>query len=152
MIEKRRDFAELIELLAKQREAYRLLLALSCAQPRVLEEAGARGILKIVARKEDVLAELETIRRSLEPYTDEWEEMLKALPEPARGQIEAVVGETAEILAALKESEKAAYMLVESQRNSLASKTSSIKGGLTAVKAYAAHGTSVNGRYLDGES
>lgn len=150
MAEAVRKTGELEALLERQMESYELLLALSKRQPQVLRDDGVAGLLKIIARKQEVLGGLSQMRERLEPYSSRWEEVRTELPEESRERVGAILEETAGIIEELMESEREVEELVGSSRDALAGKVRNIANGRAAHRAYS--GAAKAGRLVDGES
>lgn len=148
---KTRDFKELLTLLEEQRSAQALLLALSKCQHGVFEKGGARGLMKIIARKQQVINRLASLDARLAHYTSQWEATLQALPSPARREVAVLIDDIQAMIRKTVESEKNIEELVTAARNVLSGKIRTINGGLTASKAYTKPALASAGRFLDGE-
>ena len=146
-----RDLLELRRLLDAQKETYGLLLALSQAQEKVFTEAGARALIKVIGRKQLLIAKLDEIDLLLEPYTSQWSDTLDALPAGDRRAISDAVDEIAAILHALIESEKQIEATVAAARDRTAADIRAGNENRAAVKAYAEPLASAAGRFYDRE-
>ena len=147
----RRDFAELTSLLASQKDAYVQLLSLSRGQEKVFTKGGARWLMRVIARKQAVIDQIDRVDRELLPYTSTWQDTIGALPEPARREIATIVTDMAAVVHDLMESERAIEELVSGQRDRKVAEIRAVSGGRTAVAAYSQGGSSSSGRYLDRE-
>ncbi|MCD6405411.1 MAG: hypothetical protein J7M19_06260 [Planctomycetes bacterium] len=151
MVRKTRDFKELLGLLEGQRSAQVLLLSLSKCQRGVFEKSGAKGLMKVIARKQQVINRLEALDGRLVPYTSRWGATLRALPAPARREVAALVDDIQAAIRETMESERNIEEVVVVTRNALSGKIRTIKGGLAASKAYTKPALATAGRFLDGE-
>jgi len=146
-----RDYGELAELLAAQKDAYALLLSLSLGQAKVFAASGARGLMKVIARKEGVIGAIDSLHAKLRPYASSWDETMSALPEPARREVAAAVTDIASMVKRIIESEKAIECIVAAARDKTAAGISGIAAGRSAVKAYGGGRLQHAGRILDRE-
>jgi hypothetical protein len=147
----KRDFANLVSLIAAQRDAYALLLSLSKAQERVFGKGGVRSLMKIIARKQAVIDSLGQIDKSLAPYTGDWSQTLSSLPALARREIAALIGEVTETLGALVECERTIAKVVSQARDETSARIRGLGEGRTVVKAYGQPTLAGAGHLLDRE-
>jgi len=148
---KRRDAGELIDLLDRALSAYELLLSLSQGQAAAFAKGGAAGLLKVIARKQEVIGAISALDDALRPYTSQWEQTSRALPEPARRAVSAAAADLSDLIHRIIESEKSVERLVAAARDRLAGKARSVAGGLKAEKAYRRGELARTGGILDGE-
>ena len=146
-----RDFAELTELLASQKGTYRLLLSLSQSQPKVFEKGGSRALIRLLARKQALIDQLEATDGRLSIYTGDWEHTMASLPEPARREVAALVTETSTLVHQLVDSERVAEAFVASARDAKAAEIRSVADGRAAVSAYTQGAAVASGRFYDRE-
>jgi len=146
-----RPETELIDLLEEQRDAYELLLSLSKGQLGAFEEGGAGALMKVLARKQEVINRLSKTQRRLRPCTSRWEETVSALGEEERREVSGLVDETASIIAGVLRSEEEAESAVEASRDALSSRMRGVSDGLAAARAYARPAASSSGRIIDRE-
>lgn len=151
MNERKRDFAQLVRLLAGQKNDYVQLLALSEAQPEAFARGGSRALMKIIARKQKLLNHLRVLDRNLTPYTSRWDDTLAAMPRPARREINDITSESADLIGRIGETEKKARSVVTASRDALAGKVRGVSEGLSLAKAYAKPALASSGRILDRE-
>ena len=147
----RRDFANLVSLIAAQRDAYAVLLSLSRAQERVFGKGGIRSLMKVIARKQAVIDSLAQLDKSLAPYTGDWRQTLASLPALARREIAALVAEITETLGALVECERTIAKVVAQARDETSARIRGLGEGRTAIKAYGQPTLAGAGRLLDRE-
>jgi nicotinate-nucleotide pyrophosphorylase len=145
-----RDFSELVELLSLEKLAYELLLSMSEGQAGVFEKKGARGLMKVIAKKQGTISGLRLVDRRLSGYTRNWQATLAALPAAARAEIGDLVSEIGALVHRLLESERALQRTVEDARGLAGHRIREVSEGLAAVKAYGG-APAAAGRYLDRE-
>lgn len=145
-----RDFSELVELLSLEKLAYELLISMSSGQTGVFEKKGARGLMKVIAKKQETIAGLRVIDERLAEYTRDWQATLAALPAEARAEVSDLVDEIGELVHRLLEGERALRSTVADARRSAGRRMREVSEGLTAVKAYGGAPVAA-GRYLDRE-
>ncbi len=146
-----RDLLELRGLLHAQKETYALLRALSEAQEKVFTQAGPRALMKVIGRKQLLIAKLDEIALLLEPYTSQWSDTLDALPAGERRAVSGVVEETASILRALIESEQQIEATVSAARDRTGAEIRAVSENRAAVKAYSEPVAAAAGRFYDRE-
>lgn len=146
-----RDLYELTDLLASQKKDYQLLLSLSRGQRKVFEKGGSRALVKLIARKQAVISQLEAADERLGVYTRDWEQTIAALPEPARREVAALVADIAAVVGQLLDSERAAEAFLAAARDAKAAEIRSVAEGKAAVRAYEQTAVVAAGRFYDGE-
>lgn len=146
------DYSELALLLEQQAEAYRLLLSLSQGQKAAFEEGGSRAVMKIVARKQEVINRLEAIDRDLRPYTSRWRSVLSLLPAPARSGVDELVNEIAGLIGRVIESERQMEAILAAAVKEAAGRCRSVSSGLKVARAYGGAALAPAGRIVDGTS
>jgi len=147
----RRDFADLVSLLAAERDAYALTLSLSRGQERVFLKGGARSLMKIIARKQTVIDGLALIDKALSVYTADWNATLTALPALARKEVGALVAEIGEIIDALMQSERGIANVVANKRDETSARIRNLGQRRGAASAYGKGALAATGRLLDRE-
>ncbi len=151
MQSKVRDTDELLELLEREGAAYQLLLTLSQRQTSVFEQYGAKGLMDLIAQKQDVIGRISELDRSLQQYIAHWDEVGRALPAPMRVAVSAAADEIAGLIRRIIQSEKKAEQLVVAARDRLSGQARSVSGGLKAERAYQRPQLAPTGGILDRE-
>lgn len=148
---KTRDAAELVALLESEREAYQLLLSLSVGQPTAFTDAGARGLMKVIAKKQEVITRIQVLDEELLPYTSTWNATRSLLPGPIRHVVSSIATEVADLIGRIMESERAIDDLVTAARDRAGKTAKTVAGGLKATRAYGLGELAQAGGILDGE-
>lgn len=148
---KTRDAAELVSLLESEREAYQLLLSLSLGQASAFTDAGARGLMKVIAKKQEVITRIRALDEELMPYTSNWDATRRVLPGPIRRVVSIIAGAVAELIGQILESERAVEDLVTAARDQTGKTARTVAGGLKAARAYGRPELAEAGGILDGE-
>ncbi|MHC4711927.1 MAG: flagellar export chaperone FlgN [Planctomycetota bacterium] len=149
---KRMDWGELARLFEEQVENYKLLLSLSKGQRPAFEKGGARAVMKIVARKQEVINRLEALDKSLLPYTKRWHELLPLLPAPGRSLLEGYIDEMATLIRRVMASEREMEDVIAKAARVLAGRCRKVSSGLKAARAYGGGAVAPVGRLVDGQS
>ena len=147
----KRDVAELLRLLERERQAYELLLSLSRGQRSAFTDAGARGLMKVIAKKQEVMTLIRSLDEELEPYTSHWDATREALPEGARRAVSAVAEAVSGLIREILESERGIECMVTQARDRVGQTAKTVAGGLKAARAYRRPQLAQAGGILDGE-
>jgi len=147
----KRDFAELIEILSLHKRAYELLASLSRGQRGVFESGGAAALMKVIARKQEVIDSLRVMDARLSRYTTAWDETVAALPDQARREIGDLINEISALVSELKEGERATSELVSETKKTVGKRARRVSESAVAAKAYAGGALAGAGRILDRE-
>lgn len=148
---KTRDVAELVSLLESELEAYQLLLSLSVGQAAAFTDAGARGLMKVIAKKQEVITRIRMIDEELLPYTSNWDATRRVLPGPIRRVVSNIATAVADLIGQIIESEHAIEGLVAAARDRAGRTARTVAGGLKAARAYRLGELAEAGGILDGE-
>jgi hypothetical protein len=132
------EIARFLEDLKCQRRKYGEMARAVEEQKALIAAADVDALTALVERKRALLGEIEALEKSLAPFRERWGRMRGGLDPEAVREVELVVAETKEILAALVRAEDEGRALMERQREQAAGELRQIMSRKKARGAYGA--------------
>jgi len=123
--------------LDREEEIYASLRDLSRRQGEIIEqEEGVETLMEVLARKQALINEIETIEDDLAPVKEAWEQTRETQERSVREEVEERVARLQTVLAELLELEEKGRSLLERQQQAVASEIKKVGRNREAHQAY----------------
>jgi len=142
----RRDPADLLELLRRQRTLYRELSALAARQRNLISGDQPQALLDLLARRQQIVEQLQQVHARLcespAPPPDRWSD-------DARREAADLLADTRTLAEQILQRDQQDGELLAVRKASLAASLSQIRGGQAANRAYARAADAIPGPSAD---
>ena len=142
------DSARFADLLGQEERIYTEVLELSRHQSEVVESGDSEGLLKVLAAKGELVAQLESLGGELGPLKEGWKECRESLAEAERVEIEKRLESISALLEQIIAEDSAVEEMVGRKRDEGLDRIKKVQMGRKMNKAYG-DGPKGGGRFTD---
>lgn len=129
---------DLTTLLTRQRDLYVQLGRLAEGQRSMITGDEPERLLTILAERQRLIDQLESVSRRLKPYQANWRQVRGSLPPEQADEVDHLVGEVNSLLTGILQKDEADAQLLSARKGRTAQAMSELKAGRKAGAAYAA--------------
>jgi len=130
------DLAALKKGLEQERDCYETILDLSREQLAVLEGQDPGRLMAILAKKQAVMAIIDSIDGKIGPLKDAWKDARDSVDGAARASIQGIMNATADVLQEIVATENTVTEGLESKKSEKAEEIGKLQQGKKLHKAY----------------
>ena len=140
---------QLVDCLEAERQWYESFAALSQRQMRIIEDGETAELLRVLARKQQVLEKIDQVEQTLAPLKGQWPTLRDELPAERRAGVERVIDQVRDVLAEVIELERQSERRLCQRKESTLQEIERSSRGQQAPNAYGATARPTGNRYLD---
>ncbi len=141
---------ELINIIGRQRDVYQQLHALGDEQSRLVADGDAEKLLTLLAKRQQLIDQLESIGSQLGPFRKEWPTTWSKLDVEQQACVSAIISEIQKLIEQIMEQDERDRMSLSVRSKQMAMEMGKVGQGMTLNKVYQQqNGNSSQNRYAD---
>jgi len=134
------DYERFVEELRRQRERYEQMIEATREQNRLIASSDMDGLLRVLQRKNRLLAETDEIEKRAGPLREKWKKVKDVLPPATVRGVEEEAEKTKGVLRALLSLEEEAREMMEKQKTVTGSRILEVQKKKRILDAYGKRG------------
>lgn len=135
--------------LKQQLDYYEKILELGSQEKVALESDDAQALMKVLNWKQKYLAKIDKLKDELFAYKEQWEPIRENVSDEIKNSLKVYTDKTEELLKAIIELEKDNIDMAQAHKDGISRKISTYKYGTKAVKSYLGTGMSPRKNIMD---
>ena len=132
-----------------QQERYEQLRDLSVRQGELIRSMDTDGLLRILARRQVLVDQINEANQEIEPFRKEWDRLVEGLPDQHRDRLRRRIESLEEVVNEIVRRDEEDKTLLENQRTRVASEMETVNRSRSAMNAYQRTAQTEGPRYQD---